>query len=252
MGETALQREARRRAMELRRSVGESIRRLREDSGLSQAAVAHAAGVDPAYLGRIEAGDHDPGFRVLTAIGAVLGADVSLRLFPTTGPRIHDRSQAPMEECFLSTVHRRWIRSPEVIVVRPARGVIDLVLGELEERLLVASEFNSQLRRIEQQIRWHREKELSLPSADLWPFMAAHGAPRTSRLLVLRSTVELRQLASTYAETLRAAYPARTVDALASLTGTDPWPGAAVVWVHLHGRDARLMDGPPRGVALGR
>ncbi len=252
MGETTIQREARRRAVELRRAVGEAVRRLRDDAGLSQASVARAAGVDPTYLGRIEAGEHEPGFRVLAAIGAVLGADVSLRLFPTTGPRIHDRWQAPMEECLVRALHRRWIPSPEVLVTKPARGVIDLTLGDPTERLLVASEINSQLRRLEQQVRWHREKEASLPSSDVWPFMAANGLPHTSRLLVLRSTVELRELASTYAETLRAAYPARAVDALASLTGTDPWPGAAIVWVHVHGREARLMEGPPRGVELGR
>jgi transcriptional regulator with XRE-family HTH domain len=252
MGETTYQRLARRRAPELRRSVGEAVRRLREDAGLTQAAVARASGVDPSYLARIEAGAHEPGFRVLAAIGAVLGADVSVRLFPTTGPRIHDRWQAPMEECLIRAAHRRWIASPEVLVTKPSRGVIDVTLGELTERLLVATEINSQLRRLEQQVRWHREKEASLPSSDLWPFMAADGPPRTSRLLVLRSTVELRHLAATYEETLRAAYPARTVDALASLTGTDPWPGAAIVWIHLHGREARLMDGPPRGVALGR
>ena len=252
MGETAVQRDARRRALELRRSTGESLRRLREDAGLSQAEVARAACVDPSYLGRIEAGVHEPGLRVLASLGAVLGADVSLRFHPMTGPRIHDRWQAPMEECFLRELHRRWITSPEVVVTKPSRGVIDLVLGELAERLLVASELNSQLRRLEQQIRWHREKEASLPSSELWSFAAADGVPHTSRLLVLRSTAELRDLAATYTETLRAAYPARTADALASLTGTAPWPGAAIVWVHLHGREARLMDGPPRGVTLGR
>lgn len=245
-------RQAVRRALELRRSVGESFRRLREDAGLSQAAVAREAGIDASYLTRIESGRHDPGFRVMTAIAGVLGADVSIRLFPTTGPRIHDRSQAPMEECLLRDLHRRWIRSPEILVTRPSRGVIDLVLGERSERLLVASELNGQLRRLEQQVRWHREKELSLPSSQLWSFASADGPPSTSRLLVLRSTVELRELAATFEETLRAAYPARSVDALESLRGTSAWPGAAIVWVHLHGREARLMDGPPRGVRLGR
>jgi transcriptional regulator with XRE-family HTH domain len=252
MGVSAVQRDARRRAVELRRAAGESLRRLREDAGLSQAAVARAAGVDPSYIGRIEAGLHEPGLQVLSAVAAVLGADVSLRLFPTTGPRIHDRTQAAMEECLIRDLHPRWIPSPEVVVTRPARGVIDLVLGERGERLLVASELNSQLRRLEQQIRWHREKEQSLPSSELWPFAAADAAPRTSRLLVLRSTVELRELDVSYQETLRSAYGARTSDAVAALTGTERWPGAAIAWIYVHGHHASLMDGPPRGVQLGR
>ncbi len=137
-------------------------------------------------------------------------------------------------------------------MTRPARGVIDIVLGERRERLLVAGEVNSQLRRLEQQIRWHREKEQSLPSSELWRFASADGPSLTSRLLVLRSTVELRDLATTFGATLGAAYPARAVDALSSLVGTTEWPGAAIVWCHVHGRVVRLMDGPPRGVGLGR
>lgn len=252
MGETAIHRAARRRGLEMRRSLGESLRRLREDAGLSQAAVARAAGVDRSHLSRIEAGDRDPRYEALAAIAAVLGADASVRLYPTTGPRIHDRFQAPMEECVMRDLHPRWIPSPEVVVIRPARGVIDLVLGERMERLLVASEFHSQVRRLEQQVRWHREKELSLASSDVWPFAAADGPPTTSRLLVLRSTTELRALASTFEATLNAAYPARASAVIDALIGTAPWPGPGIAWVRLEGSKAELLPGPPRGVRLGR
>jgi transcriptional regulator with XRE-family HTH domain len=252
VGDTAIRREARRRAVEIRRALAESLRRLREDAGLSQAAVALAAGLDRSHVTRIEAGDRDPGYEALAAIAGVLGADVSLRLYPTTGPRIHDRLQAPMEECLLRALHRRWIPSPEVVVTRPARGVIDLVLGERAERLLVASEIHSQVRRLEQQVRWHREKEQSLESSQLWPFAAAEGRVATSRLLVLRSTADLRALASSFEATLRAADPSRTSDVVDALTGEASWPGAGIVWIRLDGATARLPDGPPRGVRLGR
>ena len=236
----------------MRRSVGESLRRLREDAGLSQAAVARAAGIDPSYLRLIEAGVRTPSFEVLAALAAVLGAEAGLRLFPNSGAMLHDRTQAPMEEGLLTVLHSRWAPSPEVVVTRPARGVIDVVLGEPDERLLVASEINGQLRRLEQQIRWHREKELSLPSSELWSFAAAGGTPTTSRLLVLRSTRTLRDLAVTFEATLHAAYPARTADLVASLTGSAPWPGPGIVWMWVEGRRAQLMEGPPRGVHLGR
>jgi hypothetical protein len=157
-----------------------------------------------------------------------------------------------MEECVVRSLHRRWIPSPEVVVTKPARGVIDLVLGERSERLLVASEFHSQVRRLEQQVRWHREKEESLPSSQLWPFAAADGPATTSRLLVLRSTAELRDLASTFEATLRAAYPARTRDVVASLTGVAPWPGPGIAWVRLDGGTGILLPDPPRGIRLGR
>lgn len=252
MGETAIQRASRRRAVELRRSLGESMRRMREDAGLTLSAVARGAGIDAGYLTRIEAGDREASHTVLAAVGGVLGADLSVRFFPTSGPRIHDRTQAPMEECLVRSLGRRWIPSPEVVVTSPARGVIDLVLDPTVERLLVATEINGQIRRLEQQVRWHREKELSLPSSQVWRFASADGPPATSRLLVLRSTAALRELALTYEATLRAAYPARTLDVVRSLTGLDPWPGPGIVWITLDGRDARLMERPPRGVRLGR
>jgi transcriptional regulator with XRE-family HTH domain len=177
VGDTEVQRLARRRSVELRRSIGNAIRRMRMDAGLSMAAVSVAAGIHPSYLRLIEAGERDAGDRVLAAIGFVLGADVSVRLFPNTGPRIHDRFQALMVECLIGALHHRWQPTPEVVVTKPARGVIDLVLGERQPSTLIASEFNSQLRRLEQQLRWHREKEQSLPSSELWRFAAVDGDP---------------------------------------------------------------------------
>jgi transcriptional regulator with XRE-family HTH domain len=214
--------------------------------------VARAAGIDPSYLRLIEEGVREPSHEVLLAVAGVLGADLSVRLFPNSGPAIHDRIQAPMEEALLLALHRRWIPSPEVLVTRPVRGVVDVVLGERDQALLVAGEINGQLRRLEQQVRWHREKEQSLPSSEVWPFAAADGPPSTSRLLVLRSTRELRDVASTFTATLHAAYPARTADVLDALTGTVVWPGAGIVWMWVEGRRATLMEGPPRGVELGR
>jgi transcriptional regulator with XRE-family HTH domain len=252
MGETRLQRDARHHAVELRRAIGGEIRRLREDAALTRAAVARAAGVDPSYVSLIEDGEREAGYAVPAAVGAVLGADLSVRMFANTGPRIHDRSQAAMVEALLRALHARWIRTPEVPVLRPARGVIDVVLDDRTHPLLVAGEVQSQLRRLEQQIRWHREKELSLPSSELWRFAAVDGAPSTSRLLVLRSTRDLRDLAQTCEATLAAAYPARPADAVAALTSNAPWPGAAIVWMHVDGSHVRLLDGPPRGVRLGR
>lgn len=253
MGETRMQQDARRRALELRRSVGEHVRRLREDAGLTRASIASAAGIDPSYMTLIEDGRREAGYQVLAAIGAVLGADLSVRLFPNTGPTIHDRTQAPMGEALLRALHARWTPSPEVPVFRPARGVIDVVLHDQDARLLVAAELQSALRRLEQQIGWHREKALSLPSSDLWRWAASDAEPATSRLLILRSTVDTRRLAREFEETLRAAYPARAADVVAALTSaTLPWPGPGIAWMRVEAGRAELLEGAPRGVRLGR
>lgn len=251
MGETRLQRDAAWRAIEIRRAVGRSIRQLREDAGLSLSAVASAAGIDRTFLRRLELGERGASVRTLATVLAVLGADLSIKGFPTTGPRIHDRFQAPMVEGLLRVLHRRWVRTPEVPVLRPARGVIDLVIADPAEPVVVGAEFQSELRRLEQQVRWHREKESSLPSADLWS--RVDPATTTSRLLVLRSTAATRELARTYEATLGAAYPARTPDVTAALTGPGRrWPGPGIAWMRVEGARAELLDGPPRGVSLGR
>jgi transcriptional regulator with XRE-family HTH domain len=253
MGETKLQLQARRASVESQRAIGRSRRDLRADAGLSIAAVAREAGIDRSFLSRIERGDRAAGVAVLTGIATVLGADLSIKAFPNTGPRIYDRFQAPMEEALIRALDARWIADPEVVVAHPARGVIDLVLTCRTRQLLVAGEIQSEVRRLEQQIRWHREKELSLPSAGLWQLVAAGGGVATSRLLVLRSTTATREVAIRYQATLRAAYPARTRDVVAALlTGEAPWPGPGIVWMRVEGNVANLLDGPPRGVALGR
>ena len=237
----------------MRRSIGRALLELREDGGLTRTAVAGAAGIDRSFLGKVERGERSASLAALTAIATVLGADLSLRAYPTTGPRIRDHIQAAMVEALLRILHPRWTASPEVPVYRPSRGVIDLVLSDSCEPLVVASEMHSELRRLEQQMRWHREKEASLPSADLWGFATGDAPAATSRLLVLRSTRSLRELANTYAATLRAVYPARAADVLEALmTGTRRWPGAGILWVRVEGSSAVVLDGPPRGVRFGR
>lgn len=253
MGETRMQRRIRAHERRVRETVAGAIRSLREDAGLTRAAVAEAAGIDPSHLSRLESGGRGPSLSSLAAIATVLGADVSVRLYPTTGPLIRDRIQAAMVEAMLSRLDRRWIGSPEVPVYRPARGVVDLVLSGRREPVTIAAEFNSELRRLEQQVRWHREKEASLPSADVWRLVSGDEPGATSRLLVLRATRSMRDLAARFEETLRAAYPARCREAVAALTGsTTPWPGPAIAWMIVDGGRARLLDGPPRGVNLGR
>lgn len=96
-------------------------------------------------------------------------------------------------EEMIRTVAQAWRRSVEVPVTRPARGFIDVVFDEPTQSIIVATEVQSRLDRLEQQVRWAQDKAQSLPSADLWRFLA--GAPTITRLLVLRSTVANRDLA---------------------------------------------------------
>jgi len=249
---TEIGRETIRRLRRLHVQLGEDIRRMCLDAHVSVAALSRATGIDAAYLARIEAGQAHPSNDVLIAIGVALGADMSVRFFPGSGPRIHDRFQALMVEALLGVLHPRWQAQLEVPIVDPVRGVIDLVLRDASAQMDVATEVQSDLRRLEQQIRWGRQKAGGL-AAKRAESAGAPAPAEVSQLLVLRSTVRTRELARRYEATLRAAFPARTADAYASLTTRNsPWPGSAIIWMHLHGSKASLMRLPPPGVDLGR
>ena len=86
----------------------------------------------------------------------------------------------------------RWRSVPEVVVRRPAHGVIDLVLIDPAEAEIVSAEIHSDLHRVEEHLRRAQAKTDALPSSDVWAIVAGETEPRVSRLLILRSTSRTR------------------------------------------------------------
>ena len=176
----------------------------------------------PSHLNEIELGTADGSLPALVALADALGADLSVRLYPNTGPIVRDHIQARIVEELLRIAHPRWRRLTEVPVYKPARGRIDVVFHDPQPAEVVATEVHSQVRRLEQQLGWARMKAESLPSADFWRFA---DSPTVGQLLVIRSTRATRELARRFEATLRAAYPAPAADALPRWPATGPWPG---------------------------
>ena len=232
-------------AHRLHRGLADDLERLRADAGIPVAGLARVAGVDRGYLHRILAGAEHPSHETYARLAVALGADLSSRLYPNTGPLVRDRHQARILEAFLGVLHPRWQVSTEVAVRRPSRGWIDAVLHDPRESIAVAVEIQSELRRVEQIVRWSSEKAASLPSWDGWPGHdgAQDGGPPVSRLLLVRRTRVTRAVAASSAAQLRVAYPVHPDDALDALVGTAPWPGAAIVWATVDGRGTRLLGG---------
>ena len=252
MSRTYVARETARRVRRGGVETGEQVRQMRLDAGVSLAELARVVNVHPSHIARIESATTKPSVEVLTAIGVALGADLSLRYFPGSGPRLHDRFQSAMVESLLRALDPRWGVELEVPITQPSRGVIDVVLTDRLSWVTVATEIQSQIRRLEQQIRWAAEKAEGLAQRIVRDGHAPRDAG-VSRLLVLRSTVATREIARRYASTLSRAYPARTADiAEALLSPTAPWPGAGVLWMQVDGAGATVMRFPPRGVDLGR
>ena len=136
------------------------------DAGCGERELARAAGLASSTVCRALEGDLRPTLETYGRLAAVLGADVSVRLYPNTGPAIRDRLSAPMLEALLGTLDLRWHPFTEVAVRKPSRGWIDAVLHDARARTIVATELQSELRRLEQLVRWHAEKADSLPSWD--------------------------------------------------------------------------------------
>lgn len=58
-------------------TLGEAVKRLREDRGLTQEALAHAAGVHPTWLSRLEGGALNPSWGMVARVAAGLGIELS-------------------------------------------------------------------------------------------------------------------------------------------------------------------------------
>jgi len=255
MPPTRLQRAAVRRTIETRRALASQLLHLRVDVGITQTELAAAVGLSQGYIAQIEAGVARPTIETYAALSTALGSDLSIRIYPNTGPAIRDRHQAPIVEALLRLIGPGWRAFPEVPVRAPTRGVVDLVLHhDGPPSVIVASEIESEIRRLEQRLRWHAEKAAAMPSSVVWAAAVATGGPvpTVSRLLILRSTRANRQLARDFEQTLRAAYPASASDCFRALRSDAPWPGAAILWASTDAGPTRILEHPPRGVDLGR
>lgn len=251
MADTTIERLAAARARNLRRSVGGQLLEMREDRELSQREVAAAAGLDRSWLARAETGEANLTLDGLAALATALGTEPSLRLYPTAGARLQDHLQTRLLEALLASLHPRWRPRLEVAVYRPVRGVLDVVLAEPRAGEVVGGEAHSEIRSAERQLRWAGEKVDSLPSATGWPWMGRD--PAVGRLLLLRSTAATRAVVAAAPALFDTAYPGRTADAVAALTeACGTFPGAAIIWVDLRGTASRLLQGPPRGIEVGR
>jgi transcriptional regulator with XRE-family HTH domain len=227
--QAGVERRARAAAERVRRTAGADIERLRLDAGLPRTRLADAAGLDDSFLRRVEQGSVSPSVETYASLAAVLGADLAVRLFPNTGPAIRDRQQAGILEALLAVKHARWHAYPEVAVRKPSRGWIDVALHDPRQRTIVATEIQSELRRLEQLVRWSEEKAVSLPSWDGWTRLGE--PPTITQLLIIRQTRTTRRIADELRRQLLAAYPADPRDAFEALTtATAAWPGASILW----------------------
>lgn len=105
--------------------------------------------------------------------------------------------------------------------------------------MLVVTEIQSEMRRLQQLVRWSAEKAAALPSWEGWAHPGEE--PRVTQLLVVRRTRATVQVAREHERQLLAAYPAHPDDALSALAGDRAWPRASLVWAVVEGGAARMV-----------
>lgn len=158
---TNLQKAAHARARNLRRDIIKALQDATADAGVSRRALCRAAGIGPNTFVAIERDDREPTIEVLSRLAAALGGELSLRFHPGTGPLVRDHLQAAMIEALIGGLDDSWSPEVEVPVWTPSRGSVDVVLRR-SAGPIVAGEAQSELRRIEQQIRWSGSKAAAL------------------------------------------------------------------------------------------
>ena len=87
-------REGDRQARRQSTRLGDELHELRRRSGLTQAAIGRALGVDRTLISRLERGDPRVGIRIRFGVAAVLGADLRMTAYANSGPLIRDAAQA--------------------------------------------------------------------------------------------------------------------------------------------------------------
>jgi hypothetical protein len=129
------------------------------------------------------------------------------------------------------------------------RGSIDVVFHDPAAGIVIATEVQSQIRRLEQQLRWSNEKARAILPSGAIAGLTPTAAPEVSQLLVIRSTRANREIVATYASTIQTAFPTEPRAAYQALTTKDgAWPGSALLWATVDNATVRILDGSPRGL----
>jgi transcriptional regulator with XRE-family HTH domain len=226
---------------QLRRTAakfGEEFRLQRLRTGVSQAAVARAIGVDRATICRLEAGNPNVTVRSRARAAAVLGADLRLAIYPAAAPLIHDAAHARLVEALLRLRHPSWRTKVEAPVPGTGRRSTDLRLDRGTETILF--EVETHIHALEAIIREGEDKRAAV-AAD------AAGARRVHVVLVLPPTRHHRTLVAAHPDTIKAAFPASSPDTRRALTSADqPWPGDGILWL-----GAGVRPGEPAAPSTG-
>ncbi len=216
---TSRHRQSRKRlARELKRALGRDLTRIRLDAGASHGTIAALAGIDRSHYSHIEAGTANPTLETLAAIAVALGGgylrsglsrDGSSLDRPASGPHGRDSPSGALGGLAAACRGARLPTRPRCDRRGP-RSDDQMACWSRPRRILSSVDSSNR-----SDGRPPKPPRLDPRIGRIGPM------PDLSRLLILRSTASTREIARMFESTLRAAYPARTADAV---DHSDPGP----------------------------
>jgi transcriptional regulator with XRE-family HTH domain len=220
---------------------------IRRRSRLTQAVLAHEAGVPRRTVIDIEAGragsiDLDRVRRVIAAAGG--GARLAVWWHGAAADRLLDEQHAAIVERAVTVFDRRgWDCLPELSYSEfGERGSIDILAARPAERAIAVCEIKSELGSLEE---LNRTLDAKVRLAPRLATDRLGWAPlRVARLLVLPDRASLRRLLDRHRRTMDAIYPARSRAVRAWLRRPDR--SIAGVWFLSIGRNSHTVDEPRR------
>lgn len=237
----------------LRMPFGRLVRATRNGLGLSQRALALAAGLSPGYLAEIEAGTANPTLEVVELIGDAL--EIELRIVGSPPVLIGSRQRDLVHGRCSGYGDRRlrsdgWPTLREVEVVHGrSHGWIDLLAFDPRTGRLAIIEIKTRIDdvgAIERQLGWYRRMAPTIVRREGWTVR------ETSTWLLLLASDEVDASISANREILNRAFPNRGAGLLETSA-----PGLALIdpmsrrrnWLIRARTDGRRTPAPYRDTA---
>jgi transcriptional regulator with XRE-family HTH domain len=199
---------------EAARSIGIQVRVARIAAGLSQRELGRMVRRSHTAIGRIERGTTPTiDLRLIAIIGAVLGLDLAVRLYPAGGP-VRDRAHLGLLERLRKRLSAalRWRTEQPVPIAGDLRAADATVIGQTFDAMVEAETRLSDLQALERRVR--------TKARDL-------GVMRV--ILLVADTRTNRAILAAHPE-FTAAYPISTRACLRALSrGEDPGGDAIVI-----------------------
>lgn len=209
------------RARDLADRFGEEFRVARRAAGLSQREVAGRSRISQSVISRVERGVRGADLATLGRLCSAVGHDLSIRLYPADGVRLHDSGHLAIADLIRESAHRSWrVRLEVPVAPPPDRRAADMVLEGLHGALHI--EIERRLADVQAQLRAAQLKRVAL---------AERLRRSVTLILAIPDTSAAREVVRSHRTLLQVAMPMTSRAAWAAIRSGEAPGGDAILWV---------------------